>query len=66
MISEVWSIVILAVFFLVWLPGMVIIAEWGDRERRSLKDFLQKIKENRITRQIEREDRRRARRRNKK
>lgn len=66
MISEVWSIVILAVFFLVWLPGMVIIAEGGDRERNSLKDFLQKIKENRITRQIEREDRRRARRRNKK
>lgn len=66
MISEVWSIVILAVFFLVWLPGMVIIAEGGDRERSSLKDFLQKIKENRITRQIEREDRRRARRRNKK
>lgn len=66
MISEVWSIVILAVFFLVWLPGMVIIAERGDRERSSLKDFLQKIKENRITRQIEREDRRRARRRNKK
>lgn len=66
MISEVWSIVILAVFFLVWLPGMVIIAEWEDRERSSLKDFLQKIKENRITRQIEREDRRRARRRNKK
>lgn len=66
MISEVWSIVILAVFFLVWLQGMVIIAEWGDRERSSLKDFLQKIKENRITRQIEREDRRRARRRNKK
>lgn len=66
MISEVWSIVILAVFFLVWLPGMVIIAECGDRERSSLKDFLQKIKENRITRQIKREDRRRARRRNKK
>lgn len=66
MISEVWSIVILAVFFLVWLPGMVIVAGWEDRERSSLKDFLQKIKENRITRQIEREDRRRARRRNKK
>lgn len=66
MISEVWSIVILAVFFLVWLPGMVIIAGWEDRERSRLRDFLQKIKENRITKQIEREDRRRARRRNKK